>query len=208
MVPRANGDPEVRLHAPATLRNRGPILDVLRRVLPPTGTVLEIAAGSGEHAVFFADAFPHLAWQPSDADARALASIAAWRSPSSLANLLQPIRLDVMCADWPLARADAIVCINMIHIAPWEACLGLMEGAGRILPAGGTLYLYGPFMEHGFHTADSNRAFDADLRARDARWGVRNLETVAELAAEQGLFHVETVQMPANNLSVIFRKGG
>jgi hypothetical protein len=208
MPPSPHTPQDHRLHAPATLRNRGPILEVLRRVLPQSGLVLEVAAGSGEHAVFFAEAFPHLTWQPSDGDDRAMASIAAWRSEAALPNLRPPVQLDAAAPQWPVAHADAIVCVNMIHIAPWEACVGLMAGAGRILPERGPLYLYGPFMEHGAHTSESNRAFDADLRARNRRWGVRNLDDVIALAAEHGIAYAETVRMPANNLSVIFRRGG
>jgi len=198
--------PDPRLYAPAVARNRAPILAVLREKLPAAGLVLEVASGSGEHAAFFAPAFPHLSWQPSDGDPRALESIAAFRAASDAPNLLPPVRLDAEAATWPIAQAEAILCINMIHIAPWSACAGLMSGAGRIVPRGGLLYLYGPFMEKGRHTAPSNAAFDADLRARDPRWGVRDLDAVAELAARHGLQLEETVAMPANNLSVIFRR--
>ena len=191
--------------APATARNRDPILAVLRRVLPPRGLVLEIASGSGEHGLHFAAALPQLTWQPTDADPAALASIRAWRADSGPPNLLEPLPLDV-CAPWPLPRADAVVCINMIHIAPWEACLGLLQGAAALLPAGGVLYLYGPYRAAGQHTAPSNAVFDEDLRARDPRYGVRDLEAVVAAAAERGLRWHETVPMPANNLSVVLRK--
>ncbi len=195
-----------RLFAPATARNREPILAVLRRVLPGQGLVLEVASGSGEHAAHFAAALPALHWQPSDPDARSLASIAAHRDATALPNLLPPLTLDAQAADWPVAHADAIMCINMIHIAPWRVAEGLMAGAARILPPGGVLYLYGPYKIDGGHTADSNRDFDAWLRAQDPAWGVRDLRDVTDLAARHGFALVETVPMPANNLSVVFRR--
>lgn len=196
-----------RLYRPHVARNRDPILDVLRRMLPTRGLILEIASGSGEHAVHFAQALPSLAWQPSDTDAEALASITAHRAAAHLPNLLPPLKLDVTAQTWPVAYADAIVCCNMIHIAPWKACEGLIAGAARVLPAGGVLYLYGPYKVGGRHTAPSNAAFDADLRARDPAWGIRDLDEVAALAEKHGLTLAETVAMPANNLSVIFRRG-
>ncbi len=195
-----------RRHAPATARNREPILTVLSRILPSSGSVLEISAGTGEHAAFLAGALPHLRWQPTDMDARAMDSIAAHREVANLPNLLRPVVLDASSAQWPVDRADAIVCINMIHIAPWSACEGLMAGAARTLPAGGLLYLYGPFKENGDHTAESNLRFDIDLRSRDASWGVRDFEDVVSCASTYGLRHSETVVMPANNRSVIFVK--
>lgn len=199
--------PDPRVYAPAVARNRAPILDVLRRVLPARGLVLEVASGSGEHADFFAAALPHLEWQPSDRDPRALRSIAAFRAASGTANLLPPLTLDAASDDWPIARANAVVAINMIHIAPWSAAEGLMAGAARLLPASGVLYLYGPYKEGDRHTAPSNEAFDVDLRARDPSWGVRDLGEVIALAARHELSHVETVVMPANNRSVVFRRG-
>ena len=199
--------PDPRLYAPAAARNREPILAVLRRVLPATGLVLEVASGSGEHAAFFAAALPGANWQPSDADPRARASIAAFRDAGAPLNLLPPVALDASADEWPVAGAAAVVCINMIHIAPWSACEGLMAGAARILPLGGVLYLYGPYKEEGRHTAPSNAAFDADLRARDPRWGVRDLGEVIALARRHGLAHRETIPMPANNRSVVFRRG-
>ena len=189
--------------APATERNRDPILAVLRRVLPARGTVLEIAAGTGQHAAYFGAALPGLTWQPTDADATALASIEGWCA--DVPNVAAPLRLDVTADAWPLERADAIVCANMIHIAPWAACAGLMRGAGRVLARGGALYLYGPYRVGGMHTAPSNEAFDANLRARDPCWGVRDLEAVVREAARHGLDFAERVEMPANNQSVIFR---
>jgi SAM-dependent methyltransferase len=192
------------LASPAVARNRDPILAVLRRVLPARGTVLEIASGTGEHAVHFAAGLPHLTWQPTDPDTDALASIAAHRASAQLPNLLAPLVLDACAPSWPVTRADAVVAINMIHIAPWPAAEGLMAGAGRLLARGGVLYLYGPFKEDGRHTAPSNAAFDASLRARDPRWGVRDLDAVAALARERGLPLSERVAMPANNLSLVF----
>lgn len=198
--------PDPRLYAPAAARNRAPILAVLRECLPPSRLVLEVASGSGEHAAFFAAALPHLAWQPSDKDRRALDSIAAFRAACAAPNILPPFLLDAEAATWPVQEADAVLSINMIHIAPWSACIGLMAGAARLLPSRGLLYLYGPFMESGRHTAPSNEAFDADLRARDPRWGVRDLDAVAEVAERHGLALEKTIAMPANNRSVIFRR--
>jgi SAM-dependent methyltransferase len=192
--------------APSAVRNRDPILAVLRRVFPAQGTVLEIASGSGEHAVHFATALPGLAWQPTDRDPAALRSIAAWQTTERLPNLLAPLELDVTSPAWPVPRADAVVAINMIHISPWRATQGLLEGAARVLSPGGVLFLYGPYQEGGRHTAPSNAAFDADLRARNPEWGVRDLDDVKALAAKHGLDFVERVAMPANNLSVVFRR--
>ncbi len=196
------------LFAPAAARNGAVILDVLRDVLPGGGQVLEVASGSGEHAVRFAGALPHLCWQPSDPDRRALGSIAAHARGAGLPNLLAPVELDARARVWPVTRADAVVCINMVHIAPWAATAGLMAGAGRLLPDGGPLYLYGPFRIDGAHTAPSNAQFDEGLRARDPGWGVRDLEAVIAAAAEHGLALAERIAMPANNLSVVFRKSG
>lgn len=192
------------LHAPATARNRDPILEVLRRVLPPTGLVLEVASGSGEHAAWFAPRLPGLTWQPSDADAVARESIEAWRGAAATPNLLPPLDLDVRRWPWPVERADAVVAINMIHISPWQSTEGLLRGAAALLDPGAPLVLYGPFRREGRHTAPSNEAFDADLRTRDPAWGVRDLEAVAEAADAFDLD--EVVAMPANNLTVIFRR--
>ena len=194
------------LTAPAVARNRDPILAVLREVLATPGTVLEIASGSGEHAVHFASALSHLVWQPTDPDAEARRSIAAHAARAQLPNLLPPLALDAAAAAWPVTQADAIVSINMIHIAPWSAAEGLMAGAARLLPPDSPLYLYGPFREHGRHTAPSNAAFDESLKARDPAWGVRDLDEVVALASRHGLALSRTVAMPANNLSVIFRR--
>ena len=193
--------------SPATARNRDPILAVLKTCLPATGIVLEIAAGAGEHAMHNAAALPHLQWQPTDPDPEALASIAAWRKHAGLPNLLPPLPLDASRPDqWPVDRADAIVTINMIHISPWAAAQGLMAGAGRLLPVGGILFLYGPYIEPGIETAPSNLAFDLDLRRRNPAWGLRSLDKLTAMAAQYGLELSGRVEMPANNLSLILRK--
>jgi SAM-dependent methyltransferase len=202
-MPTPDGD--ARRHAPATLRNREPILAVLRRALPSRGTVLEIASGSGEHAAHFAAALPALRWQPSDFDEGALASIVA-HAADAPPNLLPPLRLDAASWPWPIARAEAVVAINMVHIAPWDATLGLVRGAAALLPAGGILYLYGPYRRHGRHTADSNRVFDEWLRRQNPAWGVRDLDEIADAAAERGFSLAELVEMPANNLSLVLRR--
>ncbi|WP_321957305.1 DUF938 domain-containing protein [Paraburkholderia bannensis] len=196
----------LRLTAPAAARNAAPILDVLRTALPARGTVLEIASGTGQHAVHFAAALPNIDWQPSDADPRARASIDAWRAHAGLANLRAPLDLDVRSEPWPIEAVDAIVCINMIHIAPWEAAIALMKGAGARIASGGVLVLYGPYRRDGAHTAPSNEAFDADLRARDPAWGVRDLEAVDALARAEGFVCEAVMTMPANNFTVVFRK--
>ncbi|WP_250513205.1 DUF938 domain-containing protein [Caballeronia sp. INDeC2] len=196
----------VRRRAPAAERNRDAILSVLARVLPGSGVVLEIASGTGQHAVHCAEALPGIVWQPSDPDADARDSIVAWRVHAGLANLNAPLALDVLNDDWGIVQVAAIVCINMIHIAPWEAAESLFRGAGARLTAGGVLYLYGPYRRNGAHTAPSNEAFDRQLRARDPRWGVRDMEAVEALGEKAGLTLVETVAMPANNFSVVFEK--
>lgn len=191
-------------HAPATARNRDPILGVLRDILPATGLVLEVASGTGEHVAHFAAALPALTWQPGDPDDEGRASIDAWCA--DLPNVRPAIALDAAAAGWPIERADAMLCINMIHISPWAATLGLMAGAGRLLPAGAPLYLYGPYRRAGVPTAPSNDAFDLDLKARNPEWGLRTLEDVVAVAAEAGLAFDRLVEMPANNLSLVFRK--
>lgn len=193
--------------SPSTARNRDPILQVLRARLPATGLVLEIASGAGEHAVHMARALPDLEWRPTDPDPAALESIAAWRAAAGLPNLLEPLRLDASAPDsWPVKRADAMVCINMIHISPWPASEGLMAGAGRVLPQGGRLFTYGPYRQAGVVTAPSNEAFDASLKARDPAWGLRQAEDVAALAASHGLGLAERIEMPANNLVLVFER--
>ena len=203
----AMNDDDPRLYAPAATRNRQPIHEVLRSQLPDRGLILEIASGSGEHVVFLAErSAPELVFQPSDPDAAARASIDAWARKSQLTNVRPAIELDATSAVWPIGHADAVLCINMIHIAPWEATLGLMAGAARILPADGMLYLYGPFRRDGANTAPSNAAFDMDLRNRNPAWGVRDLETVANVADACGFAPPLVQNMPTNNLSVIFRR--
>ena len=199
--------PPGALMSPSTARNRELILYVLRPRLPARGLVLEIAAGSGEHAVYNAAALPDLQWRPTDADDEALASIAAWRDHAGLPNLLTPLRLDAADpAAWPVERAEALLSINMVHISPWSTTEGLMVGAGRVLPSGGLLFLYGPYIERDVETAPSNLAFDESLRRRNPAWGIRRLDAVTALAAEQGLALSERIAMPANNLSLVFRK--
>ena len=192
-----------RLFAPAAARNREPILQAVQPHLPASGTVLEIASGSGEHVACFAAAIPGLVWQPSDPQPECRASIAAWTA--GLPNVLPPLALDVS-ADWPEVRADGVLCINMIHISPWAATVGLMAGAGRVLPPGGLLALYGPYRRTGHPIEPGNAAFDADLKQRNPAWGLRLLDDVAALAAVNGITLAETVAMPANNLLVLFRR--
>ena len=195
-----------RRTAPAAERNREPILEALRRVLPGKGLVLEIASGTGQHVVHFARALPGLHWQPSDRDPEARASIVAWTAHEGPRNVRTPLNLDACTEAWPIERADAIVCINMIHIAPWAATLGLMAGAARLLPRGGVLFLYGPFRRLDRETAPSNEAFDAQLRRQNPEWGLRDLDAVVRAAERVGLGAVETIEMPANNLSVVLRR--
>ncbi len=192
--------------SPAAQRNLPAIAGVLAEVLPASGRALEIASGSGEHAVGFAAAFPGLTWQPSDADPEALASIDAWAADAGLANMRPALALDARAWPWPVTEVDAIVCINMIHIAPWDACLGLMRGAGALLGPGAPLVVYGPMKIAGEHTASSNADFDVSLRSRDPAWGVRALEAVAAAARDCGLELERTVAMPANNFSLVFRR--
>jgi SAM-dependent methyltransferase len=197
---------DTRIHAPATQRNRDVILDVLRKTLPASGLVLEIASGSGEHAVHFAKALPRVTFQPTDPSQEALASIAAWIVAANTTNVRAPLLLDVTAPTWPVKSADAVLCINMIHISPWDATLGLMRGAASRLRPGAPLYTYGPYKRGGAHTAPSNADFDASLRARDPSWGVRDLEAVAAAAQAAGFAAPEVTQMPANNLSLVFRR--
>ncbi|WP_110708418.1 DUF938 domain-containing protein [Salinicola sp. CR57] len=200
------GENDRRLSSPAARRNREPILAVLRSTLPGEGRVLEIASGSGEHAVYFARHLAPLCWQPTDSSETALASIAAWRESEALDNLAAPVHLDVT-GHWPvLPDLAAMVCINLLHISPWAASEALFAAAGRQLPAGGVLVVYGPFRRHGEHTAPSNAAFDDDLRARDPRWGLRDLEAVERLAGDSGLQREAVHELPANNLCVVWRR--
>ncbi|HKX91936.1 MAG TPA: DUF938 domain-containing protein [Sphingomicrobium sp.] len=195
-----------RRSAPAALRNREPIAGVLAQWLPQTGLVLEIASGTGEHVVYFAERFPQLQWQPSDLHDDALTSIRAWGAEAQLSNLREPLAIDAAGPDsWPIAAADAVLSINMVHISPWASALGLIAGASKILPAGAPLILYGPWLKDGISTAASNLAFDADLKARDSQWGLRRVEDFAEAA--RGRFAlVETRHMPANNLMLLLRR--
>lgn len=194
---------------PAPERNKQPILDVLQRVLPAQARVLEIASGSGQHAAFFAAQKPGWRWQPSDFDPENLASIAAWVSEAQLPNLAPPIALDVCAVEWKVGSGgaiDAMFCANMIHIAPWACCLGLIAGAARYLAPRGRFVLYGPFTIAGEHTAESNATFDASLKARNPEWGVRDSDQVIALAGEAGLSFLERVAMPANNQTLIFER--
>lgn len=196
---------DVRKHAPATVRNREAITAVLTDVLPVSGLILEIASGSGEHVAHFARELPGHHWQPSDPDPSALASIAAWTE--GLANVRPPIAIDAAAADWGIDHADAMLCINMVHISPWAATLGLLAGAARLLPSDRPLILYGPYRRHGVQTAPSNEAFDDSLRARDPAWGLRHVEAMTEAAAAHGLTFDRLIEMPANNLMLVYRNG-
>jgi SAM-dependent methyltransferase len=197
-----------RFYFPHVARNREAILQVLRRVLPSQGLVLEVASGSGEHAAYFAERLPSLIWQPSELDPRSLASIAAHRMAADTPNLLAPVCLDATSEQWPVESADALVCINMIHIAPWAVSEGLMAGARRVFQMGGVIYLYGPYKIDGRHTAQSNKEFDAWLRTQNAQWGVRDFADMADLAARNDFVLIETVPMPGNNMSIIFKRDG
>ncbi len=192
--------------APAAARNREPIAEILREELPQSGLVLEVASGTGEHAAFYAGLFPQLRWQPTDWDSAALPSIDSWREEAGLANLLPALVLDAEAAEWPVAGCDSIVCINMVHISPVEVTHGLLAGAGRLLPPGAPLILYGPYLEADVDTAPSNVAFDVSLKARDPRWGLRDLSWLDDVAARQGFTRSRRTQMPANNLTLVYRR--
>ncbi|MEC7742689.1 MAG: DUF938 domain-containing protein [Pseudomonadota bacterium] len=195
----------MKRHAPATARNSQPLAEVLAEELPDRGLVLEVASGSGEHAVFLARQFPALEWQPSDVDLEALASVDAWAAEAAVANLRPAIALDAAQANWPIAAADAVLCVNMVHISPWSAAVGLFTGAGRILTSGAPLVLYGPFIEPGRETAPSNLAFDQSLKQRNSEWGLRNTADLDALAADHGLRRTARHTMPANNLVLVYR---
>ncbi|MDR7061850.1 hypothetical protein J2X38_003927 [Sphingopyxis sp. BE235] len=201
-----DGDPADKRHAPATLRNRDAIAAVLADWLPEAGTVLEVASGSGEHVVHFAAAFPHMGWQPSDPDPAGLTSITAYRAEAGLANIAPPLALDASAPEWPIDRAGAVLCINMVHISPWDATLGLFAGAARLLAPAAPLILYGPYVEPDVPTAESNLAFDASLRSRNLAWGLRDTDAVKAAAAAAGLAFAERRAMPANNLMLLFRR--
>jgi SAM-dependent methyltransferase len=196
----------VRRSAPAALRNREPIAEVLSEWLPPSGLVLEIASGTGEHAVYFAERFPALEWQPSDVHPEALTSIDAWRAEVRLPNIRPPVVIDASAPDWPIDRADAVLSINMVHISPWASALGLLSGAARLLRPGAPLILYGPWLKDDISTAESNLAFDADLKLRDSEWGLRRVENFAAAADERGLALDQTRAMPANNMMLLLRR--
>ena len=198
--------PDGRWVAPAAERNKGPILEVLQRVLPPRGLALEIGSGTGQHVVHFAKALSQLSWQPSDPDADNRQSIALWSRLEALGNVKPPLTLDVRVRPWPIDAADAIVCINVVHVSPWAATLALFDGVGEVLPSQGVLFLYGPYRRGGRHTAPSNEKFDADLRAHNPEWGLRDIDELAEVADRVGFALAEVVDMPANNFSLVFRK--
>lgn len=195
----------MKRHAPATARNSEPLAEVLAEELPDRGLVLEVASGSGEHAVFLARRFAALDWQPSDVDPEALASVDAWAAEAAVANLRPAIALDAAQANWPIAAADAVLCVNMVHISPWSAAVGLFTGAGRILTSGAPLVLYGPFIEPGRETAPSNLTFDQSLKQRNSEWGLRNTADLDALAADHGLRRTAHHAMPANNLVLVYR---
>lgn len=198
---------DARLAAPATARNREPILNILRRYLPSRGLILEVASGTGEHIAYFAEALSaDLRFQPSDPDAGARASIDAWAVSLGVSNILPAIGLDASAEHWPIHEADGVICINMIHIAPWEATVGLMRGVADLLPPGGGLFLYGPFRRGGQHTSPSNEAFDRNLRIQNRNWGVRELEKVVQVAEGYGFLPPLIEEMPANNLSLVFHR--
>jgi len=193
-------------YAPATMRNRDAIVAVLKDVLPPSGTVLEIASGTGEHAIYFAQHFKKIIFQPTDVDEQSCQSIAAWTDKMELENVLPPLVLDTMQAVWPVQQADAILCINMVHISPWEATMALFKQAAHILQSGAPLYFYGPYFRDGVETAESNMEFDRNLKGRDHKWGLRELSDIDALAEKNGFHRDRLVEMPANNLSLVYRK--
>jgi hypothetical protein len=195
-----------RRSAPAALRNREPIAGVLSEWLPEIGLVLELASGTGEHAIFFAERFPRLQWQPTDLHPDAIKSIAAWRELAGLPNVRAPLALDASADSWPVDRADAMLSINMVHISPWASATGLLDGAARLLAQGAPLILYGPWLKKGGPVAPSNLDFDSDLRRRNPSWGLRLVEDFAAAAAERGLALEQTRDMPANNLMLLFRR--
>ena len=196
----------MKRHAPATARNSAPIANVLHRELPKKGMVLEIASGTGEHAIYFAREFHDLVWQPSDREEAELASVSAWIKESHAANIREPLRLDAAASHWPVENADAILCINMVHISPWEATEGLMRGAGLLLAEHAPLVLYGPYREAHVETAPSNEQFETWLKDRDPRFGLRHVDDMDRLASDHGLERTARYEMPANNLTLVYRK--
>ncbi|WP_417622696.1 DUF938 domain-containing protein [Parasphingorhabdus sp.] len=193
-------------HAPATMRNRDAIADLLRNILPAQGMILEIASGTGEHAVYFGQQFPELIFQPSDPDPECCQSIAAWTKRESMSNVLPPLQLDAQAGRWDVAKPAAILCINMVHISPWESSIGLFAKAASLLDPGAPLYLYGPYLRDGVETAPSNLDFERSLKSRDLRWGLRDVGDMDALAARNGFDRESLVEMPANNISLIYRK--
>ncbi len=203
---RDQAGPEDEKHAPATLRNRDAIVAVLQDVLPASGTVLEIASGTGEHAVYFGEKFPGLTWQPSDPDPEGCRSIAAWTKRAGVDNVLPPLQLDALAPQWDIAKPAAILCINMVHIAPWEASIGLFGKAALLLDSGSNFYLYGPYFRGDAPTAQGNLDFDRSLKSRNLRWGIREVDDMDALATKNGFTRTDLVEMPANNLSLIYRR--
>ncbi len=203
---RDQAGPEDEKHAPATLRNRDAIVAVLQDVLPDTGTVLEIASGTGEHAVYFGEKFPDMTWQPSDPDPEACRSIAAWTKRAGVSNVLPPLQLDALAPAWDIDKPVAILCINMVHIAPWEASIGLFDKATKLLEWGSTFFLYGPYFQGDAPTAQGNRDFDHSLKSRDLRWGIREVDDMDALAQKNGFTRTDLIEMPANNLSLLYRR--
>ena len=198
--------PDDQKHAPATMRNRDAIVAVLKDVLPQTGTIVEVASGTGEHAVYFGQKFPDLTFQPSDPDPQCCRSIAAWTAREQVQNVLAPIQLDALESEWDIATPAAILCINMIHIAPWEAAIGLFNHAAKLLSVGTPLYLYGPYFRDGVEPAEGNLAFERSLKSRNLQWGIRDVADMDALAENTGFKHEKLIEMPANNISLIYRK--
>jgi hypothetical protein len=197
---------DARRYAPSSARNRDALLQVLKLILPQTGTILEIASGTGEHACYFAPAFGAAIWQPTDADESAIASINAHREADSPANLAPPLRLNVMESKWKVNAADAVLCVNMVHITPWVCCKNLLRGCAHVLSPGAPLVLYGPFKQDGAHTAPSNAKFDQTLRGQNAEWGIRDMAEIAEAGKARGLTIEDPIAMPSNNFCLIFRQ--
>jgi hypothetical protein len=198
--------PGEQRHAPATVRNRDAIVEVLRGILPDQGNVLEIASGTGEHVVYFGMAFPDLTFQPSDPDPACCQSIAAWTKREGVPNILPPQQLDAQAKGWDVAKPAAILCINMVHISPWESSIGLMEKAGKLLDPGAPFYLYGPYLRDDVETAQGNLDFERSLKSRDLRWGLRDVADMDALATRNGFGRESLVEMPANNISLVYRK--
>lgn len=204
----AEATPDEQKHAPATLRNRDAIVAVLRDILPEQGLILEIASGTGEHAVYFGRAFPELTFQPSDPDPACCQSIAAWTKREGVANILPPLQLDAQAAQWDVQDVAAILCINMVHISPWESSIGLFDKAGKLLAPGAPFYLYGPYLREDVETAPGNLAFERSLKSRNLRWGLRDVADMDALATRNGFARESLTEMPANNISLVYRKQG